>query len=119
MLRRGEGRQAVATSTVGGPDAIVAVEAEWRRLLGAATRDEPFLHPAWIRIHLESFEPDAHVRLVCVRRAGRLVGILPLVEAEIETRKKLAASASIEDHGCRSAGVRGVFALGEPGEDLG
>lgn len=103
MLRRGEGRQAVATSIVGGPDAIIAVEAEWRRLLGAATRDEPFLHPAWIRIHLESFEPDAHVRLVCVRRAGRLVGILPLVEEEARWKgfpyRRLRSASGV--HSCR------------------
>ena len=103
MLRRGEGGQAIASSIEGGVDAIAEIEAEWRRLLGAATRDEPFLDPDWIRIHLRAFEPVARLRIVCVRRGERLVAVLPLVEEEARWKgfpyRRLRSASGV--HSCR------------------
>lgn len=103
MQLKGEGRQAVASSLLGGVDAIAQIEAEWRRLLGTATRDEPFFDPEWIRIHLRAFEPNARLRIVCVRRAGRLVAVLPLVEEEARWKgipyRRLRSASGV--HSCR------------------
>lgn len=103
MQRRGEGRPAIEVTSLRGGSAIAATEEEWRRLHGAATRPEPFLHPGWIRIHLASFEDEAAFRLVVVRRNGRLVALLPLVEEAARWRglayRRLRSASGV--HSCR------------------
>lgn len=90
-------------SSRNGSAAIVEIEGEWRRLCGTATRDEPFLRPEWIRIHLESFEPGARLRLVQVRRGERLVAVLPLVEEQARWKgipyRRLRSASGV--HSCR------------------
>ncbi len=103
MQRRGEGRPAIAASSRIGGAAIAEFEDEWRHLCRAATRDEPFLRPEWIRIHLESFEPEARLRLVHARRGDRLVAILPLVEEKARWKgipyRRLRSASGV--HSCR------------------
>src|SRR5690606_37208146 len=103
MQLRGEGRPAIAASSLRGGAAIAEVEAEWRRLLERAARPEPFLHPGWIRAHLEAFEVGADVRVVVARRGGRLVAVLPLVEEEARWKgfayRRLRSASGV--HSCR------------------
>lgn len=65
------------TATVaGGIEAINALEAEWVALCEEGASNEPFFRPEWFRAFVTNFAED--LRIVTVRRAGRLVAILPL-----------------------------------------
>lgn len=113
MLLEGEGRQAITASSRIGSAAIAEIEGGWRRLCGAATPDEPFLRPEWIRNHIESFELGARLRLVEARRGDRLVAVLPLVEERASWRgvpyRRLRSASGV--HSCR------FDLLAAPGEE--
>lgn len=57
---------------------IDEVSAPWRDL-AVRVQAPPFLRPEWIAIYLETFEPDATIDMITVRREGLLIGILPLI----------------------------------------
>jgi CelD/BcsL family acetyltransferase involved in cellulose biosynthesis len=59
---------------------FVRMEGEWNALV-ESTRDEPFYRHEYIRSWIESFSPDAGLRLLAGHdQRGRLVAVLPLIE---------------------------------------
>lgn len=55
-----------------------ALSTDWQRLWSAQPRREVFTSPAWCRAAWQADGSSVDVALVCVRRAGKLVGLLPL-----------------------------------------
>jgi len=52
---------------------------EWRELWRQSGDREPYSHPGWLLAYRRNFEPSAQVLVITVRKAGRLVAVLPLV----------------------------------------
>lgn len=69
--------QRYETATIiGGVEAITAIEAEWIALCEQGASNEPFFRPEWFRAFVANF--DEELKIVTVRRDGKLVAILPL-----------------------------------------
>lgn len=65
---------------------IAELAEEWRALCARMPRvrfSPRYLLPPFIELYLDSFAPDAAVRVITARRGGRLTVILPLVEHDI------------------------------------
>lgn len=74
------GTAALRVSEVRDRAAFMRLEAEWNALVHA-TRDEPFYRHEWFRIWLDSFAPNARLRVMLAHdENNRLVAALPLVE---------------------------------------
>lgn len=97
-------------ATAGGIEVLDGIAAEWSSLCDEGPCDQPFYRPEWIRAHLEAFEPRARIRLVQVRRGGRLRAVLPLVEEWGTLRgipiRRLRGAAGV--HSCRFDLVHGA-----------
>jgi CelD/BcsL family acetyltransferase involved in cellulose biosynthesis len=67
----------MVASVLDSPEAAGGIRTEWDRLAVAAAR--PFCAPAWMLAWWEHMRPsDAALRIVAVRRADRLIGVVPL-----------------------------------------
>ncbi|MHB8762734.1 MAG: GNAT family N-acetyltransferase [Deferrisomatales bacterium] len=71
--------QHLAVSTVTEEDEFLALRDEWNHLAGASALASVFLRHEWHDAAWQWQRAEARLRLQCVRRAGRLVGICPLV----------------------------------------
>lgn len=97
-------------AATGGIEVLDGIVAEWRDLCDEGPCDQPFYRPEWVRAHLEAFEKGARIKLVQVRRGGRLRAVLPLVEEWGTLRgipiRRLRGAAGV--HSCRFDLVHGV-----------
>lgn len=87
----------------GGVEVIDALADEWRALCESGPYDEPFYRPEWIAAYFKAFAPFGQLIIATVRRAGRLVAVLPLIKETgmlggIPTRKLRSAGNT---HTCR------------------
>ncbi|HYC48838.1 MAG TPA: GNAT family N-acetyltransferase [Burkholderiales bacterium] len=87
----------------GGAELIDRYCEEWLALCGRSACDEPFYRPEWIRAYLRAFAANAVLVLFTMRRAGRLVALLPLIKetdslAGMPARKLRSAGNT---HTCR------------------
>ena len=64
----------------GGVELIAQLAEEWRELCDTGPDTEPFYRPEWVSAYLRAFAPRATLLVVSVRSAGRLAGVVPLVE---------------------------------------
>lgn len=64
----------------GGVEIVDRHAGEWRELCEQSPDDHPFSQPEWVRAFLSAFAPDAPFILITVRKAGRLLALLPLIE---------------------------------------
>lgn len=67
----------VAETLVGGAEIIEALIAEWIALCEEGASNEPFFRPKWFQAFVNNFEKE--IRLITVRKAGKLRAVLPLV----------------------------------------
>jgi CelD/BcsL family acetyltransferase involved in cellulose biosynthesis len=52
---------------------------EWNELLERCGLASPFLRPAWLRVWLDTFAPDADLIVLGVRDGEQLIGLMPLL----------------------------------------
>ena len=64
-------------ATIDTTDSVTTWSSEWLRLWHATARD-PFLHPAWHRVFVETGPAGLRPELIGVRADGQLVGLLPM-----------------------------------------
>jgi CelD/BcsL family acetyltransferase involved in cellulose biosynthesis len=58
--------------------AVTPIAAEWD-LLAESCNAAPFLRPAWIQIWCRAFGAGGTLEVMCVRRGGRLVAVMPFL----------------------------------------
>jgi len=79
-LRHAPGIPSLTVSVVTDRQAVLEMEHEWNALV-ESTGKEPFYRHEYFRSWLESFAPEAGLRLLAGRdNEGRLVALLPLIE---------------------------------------
>jgi peptidoglycan/xylan/chitin deacetylase (PgdA/CDA1 family)/CelD/BcsL family acetyltransferase involved in cellulose biosynthesis len=71
------------TAVLTSPAALDGLGAEWAELFAQQAAPGPALHPEWVRTWWDVYgaaysDPARGLRVLTVRRAGRLVGVLPL-----------------------------------------
>lgn len=69
----------LAVEVIGDFGELLRVQPQWRELLEASGIEHPFLTPEWLLSWWECFGAGRRLRVVLVRRAGRLVGFAPLM----------------------------------------
>ena len=61
-------------------DEFMSLESEWNALVKGSESDSPFLHHEWFRMWWSHFGGNARLAVVTVRKEGRLVLVIPLME---------------------------------------
>ncbi len=99
---------------VEGVDGFAALGAEWDAVVAEGPVDAPYHRHAFLRAWLEAFAPRGRLRVLVARdRAGRAVGMAPLLEERRAGVVHLAAPAN--DHSARVEWALGADARGAVG----
>ncbi|HEY7838004.1 MAG TPA: GNAT family N-acetyltransferase [Terriglobales bacterium] len=113
--------QGWAVAETAGLEGFEALAPEWAGLCAAHHPAlSPFLHPDWLRAHLQAFENPAKLTLLSARYRGALAAVLPLLQERgwilglpVRRLRGAANAHSVRFDLVTAAGERGRQAVGE------